>query len=218
MAASNMRRRRTAAVAIGLAVTACGLVSGCNWLVPLTLMQEHKRKIPPEFNRLESKRALVLVWAEPETLFDYPRVRLDLASYVSDKIATEVKDVTMISPRKVEDYIQRTLTADAEPRRIGSEFDAEVVIYIELLQFQIRDPQVPDLVQARIGASVVVYDLTADVDEPRQFELTPVRVTVPEGRGILMTRANVIQVRREAYVQFAEVVARKFYTWEEIIE
>ena len=61
-------------------------VAGCNWLIPGVLMTEHKRTNPAEFDKLAGKRVVVLVWAEPETLFDYPHVRLELSSYIADKL------------------------------------------------------------------------------------------------------------------------------------
>jgi hypothetical protein len=193
-------------------------LAGCNLILPLAMMQEHKQTVPPEYSKLNGTRVLVLVWAEPETLFDYPHVRLELATYVRDKIRAKLTDVTFVEPVRVEDQLQKSLDADADPVRIGKQFDAQRVIYIELLEFQIRDPEVPDLVQARIHASVAVHDLTVDPDEAGFQELAPVRVTEPEGQPVLITRANVTQIRQEAYVKFAEMVARKFYTWEEVMK
>lgn len=202
--------------AVGLALLAS--LVGCNWLIPIALMQEHKRKVPAEFSRLEGKKTLVTMWAPPETLFDYPRVRLELTSFIADKLKAEVKDIRLVEPVKVEDHIQRSLAADADPQRLGRRFEADMVVYLELLEFQIRDPHVPDLVQARIRASVQVHDLTADPDEPQSYELTSADIVEPESGPQLMTQSNIVQVRRAAYTKFAEAVARKFYTWEEIIE
>jgi hypothetical protein len=201
-----------------IATASAAWLAGCNLILPLAMMQEHKRTIPPEYAKLDGKRAMVLVWAEPETLFDYPHVRLELATYVRDKIRAKLSDVTFVEPVRVEDHLQRSLDADADPVRIGRQFNAQIVVYIELLEFQIRDPEVPDLVQARIRASVAVHDLTADPDEAAFQELTPVLVTEPEGPPVLITRANVTQIRQAAYVKFAEMVARKFYSWEEVMK
>lgn len=201
-----------------IAWTCVVIVAGCNLLVPGILMTEHKRTNPAEFGKLVGKRVLVLVWAEPETLFDYPHVRLELSTYIADKLRAKVKDIVLVEPIEVEDRLERTLGGDAGPEQIGRHFEADMVVYLELLDFQIRDPDVPDLVQARIGASVCVHDLTVDPDDTGFYELTPVHITEPEGEPRLMSQGNVVQVRRDAYLKFAEVVARKFYAWEEMIE
>jgi hypothetical protein len=202
---------------IVVSVTAL-LGTGCNWLIPVALMQEHKRTIPAEFDKLAGKRVMVLVWAEPETLFDYPHVRLELSKYISDKLMFEVKDIFIVDPIEVEDRLERSLGAQTGPEQLGRHFEADMVVYLELLEFQIRDPDVPDLIQAQIGASVCVHDLTVDPDETNFYELTPVHVTEPDGEPRLMSRGSVVQVRRDAYLKFSEVVARKFYAWEEFIE
>ena len=209
-----MRPRITAVILLVIGLTTVG----CNWIQLGFLLQEHKRTVPAEFSKLQDHRVLTLVWAEPETLFDYPHVRWELSSFVGDKLRAEVSGVTLVDPVKVEDHIQKTLGADADPEHMGRQFEADMVVYLELTEFQIRDPEVPDLVQARIGASVAVYDLTADPDGPQYHELAPVHVTEPEGGAQIMPRANMLLIRQEAYSKFAESVARKFYSWEEIIE
>lgn len=216
-----MRQPTKTDVSVAMIVLSPALIvvlAGCNLLIPLMLMQEHKRTVPPEFSKLKGKRTMVLIWAEPETLFDYPHVRLELSTYISDKIRAQVPEVTLVEPLKVEDHIQKTLDADADPQHLGKHFDAEMVVYLELLEFQVRDPGMPDLVQARIGASVAVYDLTADPDETRCYELAPVHVAEPQNNALLISRANIMQVRQEAYLKFAETVARKFYSWQEVIQ
>lgn len=199
----------------GIAVAALALVVGCNWLVPGIFLTEHKKTVPAEFARLKGKQAAVVVWAEPETLFDYPHVRLELSSYISDKLRAELPSTRLIDPPRIEDYAQRIL--DADPERIGQHFGVDMVVYLELLEFQIRDPQAPDLVRPHIRASVVVYDLEADPDETRRYDLSEVDVVYPEHGPLLVSRTNIVTARQEAYVKFAEAVARKFYPYEEIL-
>ena len=198
-------------VVAGLAV----IISGCNLLIPLAMLGNPKQKIAPEYDKLPNARTLVVVWADRATLFDYPHVRLELATYVRDKIAAELKGADLVDPVAVADYQERTLGGSLDPEEVGREFDAALVVYIELLQFQIRDPEAPDFLRARIEASVAVYDLKADPDEPRIQHLKPVEVLYPERGGILFSATNSATVRQATYVLFAEQVARKFYEYEE---
>ena len=190
-------------------------VSGCSWIVAAAIIANPKVKVPPEYDKLGGNKVLVLVWADAATLFDYPYVRLELASYVGDKITEEMEDVEIIDARRVANYMERRLDPMPDPVDVGKEFDAETVVYLELLRFQIRDPDAPDFLRAQIDASVVVYDLTADPDEPQTFYLEPAEVTYPENHGTMYTPTASQVVRQTAYVQFAEVVARKFYEYEE---
>ena len=110
---------------------------------------------------------------------------------------------------------ERSLDASSDPQTVGREFDADMVVYLELLRFQIRDPEAPDYLRAQIEASVAVYDLKADPDEPKVYQLKSVEIVYPEHGGILFNASNSTQVRQGAYVLFAEQVARKFYEHEE---
>jgi hypothetical protein len=195
-----------------IAVVVIPLAAGCNWLLPGIFLTEHKKTVPAEFAKLKGKQVAVVVWAEPETLFDYPHVRLELSSYVTDKIRAELPSTRLIDPPRIEDYVQQIL--DADPEQIGKHFGVDMVVYIELLEFQIRDPRAPDFVRPHIRASVAVYDLKADPDEPRRYDLSVVDVVHPEHAPLLVSRTNIVTARQEAYVKFAEAVARKFYPHE----
>lgn len=196
--------------AISLSAAALTL-TGCNLLVPFIFIGEHKRSVPAEFSKLQGKRAVVLVWAEAATLFDYPHVRLELATYISDKIAAGVKDCELVDPQRVEDLLARNLDAAVDPVLTGKHFKADFVVYVELLKFQIREPATPDLVQAHVQAPVSVYDLTADPDETGRFTLNPVDVVCPESQPLLMSSRTALLVRQQAYERFSEKIARKFF-------
>ena len=204
-------KRSFVRVALWCSVLATG---GCNLLIPVIFLHPGTKKVPPEFARLEDSRTLVMVWAEPETLYDYPHVRLELASYIGDQIAAGVKGVQLVNERKVEEYLQRNPEAMVDPRQVGEHFGAEMVVYVELLEFQIRDPESPDLLQGTVRAAVRVHDLTAETDELGYQELAEVTVVCPD-QAVLYTATAPIVVRNETYKQFAEAVARKFYEHEE---
>jgi hypothetical protein len=184
---------------------------GCSWLTPLIFMGEHKERVPAEFDRLSGKTVAVVVWADQDVLFDYPFVRMELGLHIADRLWANVDNVEMVDGRKLEDYMQRRLANAVDPIVIGKEFAAEMIVYVELLDFQIRDPSSPDFLNPRIDASVVAYDLTVDPDEPRQYELEPVEV---ERRGKLFNETSAQVARKALYEEFAETVARKFYDHE----
>ena len=189
--------------------------TGCNLLIPLAMLGKHKETIPAEFDKLEGKRTAIVVWAPQEVLFDYPFVRMELALHIGDKLRAEMEDVDIVDGRLIEDYIQRSLETYADPDKIGREFDCDVVVYVELLEFQIRDPTAPDILRARIHGSVIAYDLRADPDQSKRYELEDVITVYPENQPVLLTPTNSIVVRKEAYEKFTEMVARKFYPYDE---
>ena len=191
------------------------LVASCNLLTPLVFVGEHKKKVLPEFDKLAGKRVAVLVWTDPSTLFDYRYARFELATYIGDKLYSEMRrrnlTIDVVDPRDVEDFVQRNLDARLDPQAVGREFKADYVIYLEVLKFQFREPHQPQFLRGEIHASVSVHDIRADPDQLRRYELATVRCAYPEGAPVLMSAVNSPLIREATYRKFAEEVARKFY-------
>lgn len=203
--------RSTMFILIGVAICA----AGCNWLTPIVFVGEHKKKVTAEFDKLPGSRVAVHVWTDPAILFDYPHARFEIATYVAEKLALETEQrsqrVQLVDTRDVEDHVQRDLDAAVDPIRVGKKFDADYVIYLEILTFQIRDPQQPQLLRGLIASSVAVHDLRGP--QPERFELAPVESVYPEGTPIIYSATNAPLVREMIYRKFAEEVARKFYDY-----
>ena len=191
------------------------LLASCNLLTPFVVLGGHTKKVAPEFDKLAGKRVAVLVWTEPATLFDYPHVRFELATYIGDKLYAEMGQrnlgTQVVDPRDVEDYLQKNLDAQIDPYAVGRKFNADYVVYLELLEFQIRDAQAPQFLRGRINASVSVHDIHAERESQRRYELTPVQCVHPEDAPVLMSATNSPLIREATYRKFAEQVARKFY-------
>jgi hypothetical protein len=196
------------------AAAACCLPA-CNWLTPIIFIGEHEKRILPEFDKLPGKRVAVLIWVDPATQFDYPHARLELATYLSDKLSYEMEQrelgTELVDARDVEDFLERDLDARIDPQRVARRFDADYVIYVEILSFQIRDPNVPQFLLGRLAGSVTVHDTREDTGLQEDYELTPVEAVYPPSGPVVMTSSNAPMVREGLYRTFAEVVARKFY-------
>lgn len=198
---------------------ACGMLAaclfGCNWLTPLAFVGEHKKKISAEFDKLPNTRVALLVWTDQATLFDYPFARFELASYLADKLGAEMRQrkltIDLIDPRDVEDLLQKDPATQIDPLKVGAHFRCDYVLYLEVLEFQIRDAQQPQFLQGRLQTSVAVFDVRAGRVSGERFELTPVQCVYPPGQPILFSAANAPIVRESLYRLFAEHVARKFY-------
>lgn len=173
------------------------------------------RTIPAEYAGLENSSTLILVWAEPEILFDYPYVRLELATFIANRLRSKIKGIEVIEAARVEDHLERTLAWTADPEAVAKRFGVDTVIYLELLEMRMRRPETPTLLQGQISASVVLYNLRAGPDEPSRFELSTVTVRYPKEQPVLNTRGAAELVRQETYLTFAEQTARKFYDYKE---
>lgn len=207
-----LRLRSLPLVSALLALSAAS--TGCNLLMPLAMLSDPPtEKVPAEFSKLEGSKVAVLVWAEPDVLFDYPNVRLELGSYVTEHIKAHVKNVQFVSPRQVEEYVERqgSMTQDAEAA--GRHFHADKIIHITLLEFSMRDREMAHFYRGRVRASVAVYDLKDKSGTMQRYALSDVVVAYPEKRpeGFDSTAAQT--VRQKTYEAFADAVGRKFYAF-----
>src|SRR4029077_18294273 len=101
------------------------------------------------------------VWAPPEILWDYPKVRLDLAAYVGAYLDKNVKNITVTDPLHVEQYLEQGgSSGEADPVEVGKHFHADMFVHLSVYQFSMRDPGMAHFYRGRIASSVVVYDLT----------------------------------------------------------
>lgn len=191
--------------------------TSCNLLMPVAILGVQRQRVPAEFDKLAGSRVAVQVWTDPSTLFDYPHARLELSSYVAEKLQAELGQrnmaVDVVDARDVEDFLQRNPEARMNPTALGRQFQANFVIYVEVSGFQIRDPSEPQFLRGRIMASVSVHDVSGDSRSARRFELSPVEAIYPEEQPVLITATNAPLVREATYRKFAEMVARKFYEY-----
>lgn len=190
-------------------------IVSCNLLTPIVFVAGHTKTVTAEFDKLPGTRVAVLVWTDPSTLFDYPHARIELATFLADKLSAEMSrrrlNTHVISPRAVEDFIQKNVRAQIDPRAVGLAVGADHVIFLEVIRFAMRDPDHPQFLRGRIDATVVVHDIRAEPDELRSYPLTPVNCLYPDSGPVALSAVNSPLIREGVYRQFAEIVARKFY-------
>lgn len=151
---------------VSLLAAGIALTSGCKLLgAPFLLWgPEPTKLVPAEYPYLENKRVAIVVWADSDTLFEFPHVRFELGAFVEEALSGKVKGVVLVPSRRVADLQSADPDWDREPPgRLGKELGADRVIMVELTQYTLREPESPQLLRAYVAANVKVYD-TADPD------------------------------------------------------
>jgi hypothetical protein len=163
----------------------------------------------------------VLVWAESDVLFDYPHLRLETGTYIGEKLKAELtgnkvkNPIELIEQRRVEGYLERAATTSVSPEEIGRELNAEMVVYVEILKFSMRDADMTSHLKGRVEAAVSAYDMTGNPDDPNQYDLNSVKFEFPESNPVVLNPTNALRVRQGTYEKLSELVARKFYEYQE---
>lgn len=212
------RRRPLVAWGWGACLLAVLTLTGCQaikaagyWMAPKT------EKVAAEYNKLPGKKVVVYAWAPPEVLWDYPKLRLDLAAYLSAYLQKHVKNVTVVDPVRVEAFIEQRNAFELSPLDVGREFKADAVVHLSVYQFSVRDPEMAHFYRGRVGASVVVHDL-ANAEAPERVALQDVKVAVPEQGPVGFDRTNAVQIRQATYDAFTVQTGQKFHEWERALD
>ena len=185
--------------------------SGCKLAaVPFLLWgKEPTKDVPAEFPHLQGKRVCVLVWADAETLAEYPWIQLELAEHVTTALEPNIQQISIIPNKGVHDLQRREPDWDRQdPAIIGARFGAERVLMIELTQCTTREPESPHLYRGRIAGTVKVYN----ADYPRSapvYKTSVEAVYPPKSAGQWGTGDQ--EVRKAALEAFANQLAGKFY-------
>lgn len=188
-------------------------LAGCQALAyPLAVAHmDDTEKVPAEFSKLEGRKIAVVIWAESGTLYQFPHMRLELASQVTYQMGQHLEASQVVPPQAIADYQGRDPNWDStQPTEIGKRFGADYVVFVELLEYSTREPNTPGLFRGRAKASVVVYDVA---DPTARWTLSPATAEYPSGRQSLAASDD-----QAVHSQLLEIlgsqITAKFYSHE----
>jgi hypothetical protein len=173
------------------------------------------RHVPAEFDKLDHSRVLVLVEADMETLFDFPRIRREAAEHIGHYLQENIPGVQVVPPDELEDYRQRGYRTEYKPpHEIGEHFHADYVLRAELLTFSIREAGAASLYRGRADATLALYEVYGDrpTEPPWSGRL---KVSYPPGGPLTLSQVTEEQVYSRTLHLFGERVAQKFYDHDE---
>ena len=207
-----MNKKTNAFIIISLTTTALFL-SGCNLLTyPVyILFGQTKQSVKAEYRGLTGKKIAIVVAGQPAIEFEQPYARMDLALVSAQAVSDHVKDVTFSDQDRIDRFQRESLDwYSVEISEIARKFDAEVVLYIDLIQFTTAEIDSINLLRGRIWGQVSVYDMSAANPDSPEYE-TEVQVIYPEQMPLPISDSASIAVRQNTLLMFAEELDRKFY-------
>ena len=202
-------------VMLSLGVT---LSSGCNLIAyPLYMAKsEQTKKVPAEYGQLGDKTVCIWVWAEDAIVFDFPQIPLEVADYAKHYMAKNIK-AKFVDPLAVDRFRRQEYdAASLSPVEVGRRFEADVVLFIQVLEFRTRPANSPNLLQGYISASCWLYDCTGQkalYSPDRVLWSGQVETSYPTRGPVSMMQANDVSIRAQVLGLFAQELARKFYQY-----
>jgi len=205
-------RRLTLAIALLLGA---GLLGGCNimsYFLYLIAPPAPKKTIKAECDEMRGGRVAVLVYANMDTLFEYPYTREELGHAVSKQLRENVRGVTVLDPLEVVRYQDANIHWNSLPvDEVGRALKVDYVLYVSLAQFSTRAPGSLDLPQGRIDAQVSVWNPRAASagEEPCLWHKDSVSVIQNPDSGGLSTNDRALRAVTERV--FAVKLVKYFY-------
>lgn len=195
----------TAVAALAAALLGCQAVAA-PWII---FGEEPTRFVPAEYPHLSGKTSAIFVWADHDTLFQYPHVQFELASFVEAALRAAVKDAKLVAARKSVDFQRQNPDWDRmHPARLAARLGADRALMIELTQYTTREPESPHVYRGHVAANVKVYDsMYPDAVPAYRSEIAI--AYPPDGPGAWGVSDD--EVRRESMKVFADELAGKFH-------
>ena len=189
------------------------LVPGCNLLEfpAYVLLGRRTQKVKAEYPHLAKQKIAIIVSAGPAIDFEHPFARTNLALACAQAIKSHVKGTQFAQQEEVEMFQQENINWITVPKsQIARRFDASHLIWLDLIQFTLREENSVNLLRGHIVAAVRVYDAEASDQYHAQYE-TQVIAALPKAGPIAFSESARQQIYRQTLLQFAEQLARKFY-------
>ena len=167
-----------------------------------------------ECNVLKGKTVVVVCRPTSTLQFSDPRVAREIARKVAKLLEENVSKIKLVDQRKVDRWTDEHKWAEFDD--VGKALEAEVVVGIDLLQFDLFEAQT--LLHGKASVSLRVVSLFKEVDKKKvpdvdvAFEKDFPRITYPPYSSISTADRDPSQFRKEFIDVIANQLARVSYS------
>jgi len=207
--------RKLWAVVLLASVLGAGGCSGARYLVYLLDPGAGKTTVPAEHD-LARQTVAIVIYAGPETQLEYQNVHVEVFDAVAAEMKRNVKDVTLIDPRRIIRYQAENPDWNADPpSRLCGVFGCDAVLLISLTEFTSREPGSIHLARGRITAEASVYEPAKRGPDARPagcvWRSETIRIVHPKDTPVTLSVGNDWALRMATEKMFAATLVRNFY-------
>jgi hypothetical protein len=200
----------TGLVLLLLLMVGCDAAGYSLWL----LTPRKTEKVKAEYEGLAEHTVAILIYSSQDIQYEFPNVRLTLATRIRGEMERQIKDVRVIDPLAVARYQDENLHWDSRSKRtIGEDLKADYVLFITLIDYRMTLPGTIDAYQAQISAEAHLYRTAAEDDEPIWETDEAIEIIFPK-KGPRYSAGSLPFVQAGAEREFAQTIVRFFYDHE----
>ena len=173
---------------------------GCDPRPLFYFLQPYSPTIPAPGPDLKGKKVVVLTHATSGSQVEFPGLERDLQREFVENLKKKGRKITVVDPEKVATWVEGH-PKWTDPADAARDFEADVVIFLELEMFQIQAPGDLNVLQGTSKVHIQVFELTLPknskgrpiYDQPKeshsiyddyQESTFPIRGPVPMDSGV----------------------------------
>ncbi|MFA6133684.1 MAG: hypothetical protein WC869_06670 [Phycisphaerae bacterium] len=208
---------KVAGPAAVLAVAAIVLLSGAGcqglgYMGYLLAPETSQKSIEPELAEMDNHRVAIILYADQRALYEYPYLRLTLASAIKGELTQRLKGVVVVDPARVSRYQEEHINWDSDDKTVlGKALGADYILYVSLVEYTTREPGSVNLYRGRIIAECSVYKTSLPEREAKVWQGETISVLYPIDSTNGVPAENDRDIRQATEKLLAEALAKKFY-------
>ncbi|MCP4713231.1 MAG: hypothetical protein GY869_31760 [Planctomycetes bacterium] len=175
------------------------------------LLGQSHTKVKAEYTGLENQKTAVIIVGQSAIDFEEPYARMDLALATEQALTEYVKGIELADQEEIQNFQRSRFDWYSLPvSDIINQFQVERLLYVELIQFTIREPESVNLLRGHIWAQLRIFEKESDTPNIPVLE-TEADVIFPEQGPSSYSEAARFNIRQQSIGLFALEVARKFH-------
>jgi hypothetical protein len=178
MAPRTLARMRRIAAMIVMFGGMIALV-GCDPRPFFYFLQPFEPTIPPPGPDLKGKKVVVLTHCTAGTQAEFPGLERDLNREFVSNLKKKVKKITVVDPDKVVTWVEGH-PKWTDPADAARDFEADVVIFLEMEQFQTQAPGDLNVLQGSAKVHIQAFELAP----PKNSKGRPIHDQPKESKSI----------------------------------
>ena len=167
------------AAALTLASACLIATSGCDPRTMLYFLQPFEPTIAAHGPKLENKKVVILCYATSGALGEFPSIERDITREVASRLRAKVKKITIVDPDKTATWMEAH-PRNTDPAEVANDFDADIVILLEIEQFRTQAPGDLNVVHGDSKTHIKVFEM----QYPKNSKDKPIKDQPKEAKDI----------------------------------
>jgi len=133
-------------------------ITGCDPRALFFFLQPDNPSIEAPGPSLEEKKVVILSNVSANALGEFPSLERDMCRELASTFKKKCKKVTIVDPDKVATWIEAH-PQWSDPSEAARDFDADMVIFLEIEQFRIQQPGDLNVLQGASKTHIQVFEM-----------------------------------------------------------